>query len=269
MTELLDNGQRFVELSHGKTRYFDVGQGAPVVLLHGVGYTAGGTSWYRNIGPLAADLRVLAVDLVGWGIGDRLQQGYSFAYLADFVREFQDALGLTSSHVVGHSMGGWVASVFAYESPERVDRLVLVASGGVARRTIPQMTEFRPPSFDEVLARVSAVPGLSADEAVDWATYDWANIQVPGGLESYNAILAHMNNPETRNRYNTLRRLEKLRAKTLVVWGTDDATNALELGELTAETIPDARLVTFSCGHMLPSDVPAEFNAAVGEFLAT
>jgi pimeloyl-ACP methyl ester carboxylesterase len=267
MAELLDKGQQFVELSHGKTRYFDVGEGAPVVLLHGVGYTAGGTSWYRNVGPLSTGLRVLAVDLVGWGVGDRLEQGYSFAYLVDFVREFQDALGLSSSHVVGHSMGGWVASVFAYESPERVDRLVLVASGGAARRTISQMTEFQPPSYDDILARISGIPGLSAEEAADWAAYDWANIQVPGGLESYRNILAHMNNAETRNRYNTLRRLEKVQAETLVVWGTDDATNALELGELTAETVPDARLVTFSCGHMVPSEVPAEFNTAVADFL--
>ena len=119
MSEMLDASERFVELSHGRTRYFDCGEGAPTILLHGVGYSAGGTSWYRNIAP----------DFVGWGTGDRLEQGYSFAYLVDFVREFQDALGLASTHVVGHSMGGWIASLFAYESPNRVDRLALTASG--------------------------------------------------------------------------------------------------------------------------------------------
>jgi pimeloyl-ACP methyl ester carboxylesterase len=213
-------------------------------------------------------VRVLAVDLVGWGLGDRLTEGYSFAYLADFVREFQDALSLSSSHIVGHSMGGWVASVFAYESPERVDRLALVASGGVARRTIPQMTEFQPPTHDAVVDRVAAIPGLSSAEAADWAEYEWANIGAPGALDSYRKILDHMNNPETRNRYNTVRRLEKVRAETLVVWGTTDATNSLELGELTAASVPNSKFVTIDCGHMVPAEAPEEFNAVLGDVLA-
>src|SRR5487761_482472 len=149
MSTILDESERFVELSHGRTRYFDAGSESPTILLHGVGFSAGGTSWYRNIARLSEGLRVIAVDFVGWGLGDRLEQGYSFAYLVDFVREFQDAIGLASSNIVGHSMGGWIASLFAYESPERVNKLVLSASGGAATRTIAQMTEFQPPSKDE------------------------------------------------------------------------------------------------------------------------
>src|SRR6266571_9519447 len=134
--------EKYEELSHGRTRYFEAGSGYPTILLHGVGYTAGGDSWFLNIGPLSQKVRVLAVDFLGWGLGDRLDLEYSFAYLVDFVREFQDAIGLPKSNIVGHSMGGWVASVFAYESPERVNKLVLVASGGTATRTLPSMTQF-------------------------------------------------------------------------------------------------------------------------------
>lgn len=267
MGTVLDSAQRFAEMSHGKTRYFDLGSGEPVILLHGVGYTAGANSWYRNIEALSASNRVLAVDFVGWGLGDRLEQAYSFGYLVDFVREFQDALGLPSSHIVGHSMGGWIASLFAYESPQRVDKLVLVASGGVANRTLPSMTEFQPPTREQVRERVAATPGLSEAEAGDWAEYDWANTQAPGALDSYRRILAHMNNMETRNRYNTVRRLPRIAAETLVVWGTKDATNAFELGEQTAQLVPNARLASFDCGHMLPQEVPEGFNAALAEFL--
>src|SRR5579884_2996638 len=122
--------ERSVQLSHGRTRYFEAGEGVPALLLHGVGFTAGGDSWFLNIDPLAQrGLRIIAPDFVGWGMGDRLPIGYSFAYLVDFIRELQDALGLEKSHIVGHSMGGWLATLFAYESPERVDKLVLVAAG--------------------------------------------------------------------------------------------------------------------------------------------
>jgi pimeloyl-ACP methyl ester carboxylesterase len=93
---------------------------------------------------------VLAPDFVGWGLGDRLDREYSFAYLVDFVREFQDALDLTRTHVVGHSMGGWIATLPAYESPQRIDRLVLVASGGAATRTLHSMTSFQPPTREQI-----------------------------------------------------------------------------------------------------------------------
>ncbi|HUY07214.1 MAG TPA: alpha/beta hydrolase [Acidimicrobiales bacterium] len=260
MSKTLDSSQCFVNLSHGRTRYFDVGSGAPTILLHGVGFSAGGTSWYRNIDRLSEGLRVLAVDLVGWGIGDRLEQGYSFAYLVDFVREFQDALGLGRSNIVGHSMGGWIASLFAYESPERVNRLALTASGGTATRTLAQMTEFQPPTKEATYERIAALPDISEADARDWTEYDWANIQTPGALESYRKILSNMNVAETRSRYNTLRRLPYIVAKTLVVWGTNDEVNDISLGQTTAELIPDARFVTFDCGHMVPHEAPAKLN---------
>lgn len=267
MSKIFDSSERTVELSHGRTRYFEAGTGAPTILLHGVGYSAGGTTWYRNLEALAGHLHVFAVDFVGWGTGDRLEQGYSFAYLVDFVREFQDALGLSSSHVVGHSMGGWVASLFAYESPERVDRLVLSGAGGAATRTISQMTEFQPPTKQETYERILALTGMSERDASDWTEYEWANTQAPRALESYRAILAHMNNPETRNRYNTRRRLPLVRAETLVVWGEHDEVNSLELGETIARLTPKATLVVLDSGHMVPHERPNEFNEALIDFL--
>jgi pimeloyl-ACP methyl ester carboxylesterase len=197
-----------------------------------------------------------------------LDAEYSFGYLADFVREFQDALGLARSHVVGHSMGGWVASVFAYESPNRVDKLVLVASGGTSTRTLRSMTEFTPPSRDDVRkgleARVRA-PGADLDALAD---ADFAKTQVPGALDAYRKILRHMNDPANRQRYNTLRRLPLIQAPTLVVWGTADQTNALEMGEETARLIPGARLaVVEGCGHFIPTERPDELNRLLLEFL--
>jgi pimeloyl-ACP methyl ester carboxylesterase len=260
--------EKYVELSHGRTRYLEAGTGEPTILLHGVGFTAGADSWFLNIGPLAEKIRVLAVDFVGWGTGDRLDLEYSFAYLVDFVREFQDALGLGRSNIVGHSMGGWVASVFAYESPERVNNLVLVASGGTATRTLPSMTQFKPPARNDLRARLEKTvkaPGVDLDELADQQA-ERANI--PGAVEAYQKILNHMNNPLTRQRYNTLRRLPFIKAPTLVVWGRQDSTNALEMGENTAKLIPGARLVVIEdCDHFIPTEKSEEFNRALLEFL--
>jgi pimeloyl-ACP methyl ester carboxylesterase len=261
--------EKYVELSHGKTRYLEAGTGHPTILLHGVGFTGGADGWALNIGPLSEKLRVIAPDCVGWGKGDRLDLEYSFAYLVDFVREFQDALGLESSHIVGHSMGGWLASLFAYESPNRVDKLVLVASGGAAPRTLASMTNFKPPTREQIIEQ--AQKRIDPKAGVDLEAYadqEMAKAQIPGAVEAYQRILNHMNNNVTRQRYNTLRRMPYIKAPTLIVWGRQDSTNALELGEQTHQAIKGSKMVVIeNCEHYIPTEHPDEFNKALLDFL--
>lgn len=260
--------ERYLTLSHGKTRVLEAGAGAPVILLHGAGFSEGAESWLLNIEPLAARFRVLALDCLGWGMGDRLNTPYSFAYLVDHVREVQDALGLEQTHIVGHSMGGWIASLLAYESPNRVDRLVLVASGGTATRPLPAMVHFQPPSREEIraqLARRFTGRGLDLARLEELLVERTQNAE---WVEAFGKIMAHMTDPLTRARYNTLRRLPRISAPTLIIWGSDDPVNALEMGQQTHQLIPNSRLLVFEgCGHGVPSERPEEFNKAVMEFL--
>lgn len=256
-----------VRMSHGDASVAQFGRGDPVICLHGVGFTQGGHDWFRNVAALAENFRVIAPDFVGWGAGSRIRQGYSFARLADFVRELQDCLGISRSHVVGHSMGGWVASLFAYESPERVDRLVLVGAGGAARRQLPMMTEFQPPSLAEVAAMLAARSGLPEDAVYPWAEYAYGQVQDPEALASYRRILAHMTDPETRSLYNMLRRYPYIRAQALAVWGEADQVNSLDLGREIARSIPGAALAVLDCGHFPHSERPQEFNRCVTAFL--
>ena len=259
---------RSVRMSHGEASFAEFGGGDPVVLLHGVGFTQGGHDWFRNVEALARDFRVVVPDLVGWGRGARLRQGYSFARLADFVRELQDCLEIPRAHLVGHSMGGWVASLFAYESPQRVDRLVLVGAGGAATRPLPMMTEFQPPSLDDVVAMLVARSGLAEATVRPWAEYAHGKVQDPEALASYRRILGHMSDPETRGLYNMLRRYPYIDAQTLVVWGEADQVNSLELGQQIARSIPDAALSVLACGHFPHSERPDEFNRRLSAFLA-
>lgn len=261
--------ERYVTLSHGKTRVLEAGSGDPVLLLHGAGFTAGAESWLANIEPLATRLRVLAIDCLGWGPSDRLNTEYSFAYLVDHVRELQDVLGIETSHVVGHSMGGWIASLLAYESPNRVDKLVLVASGGTATRPLPTMVHFKPPTRDEIRAQFQArFAGHAVD--IDRLVEQYAQLAANAeAVEAFGKVMAHMTNPLTRSRYNTLRRLPHIKAPTLIIWGRDDQVNALEMGEETHRLIPNSRLIVFdNCGHSVPTERAEDFNNAVLSFLA-
>ena len=261
--------EKFVDLSHGKTRYFEAGTGYPTILIHGAGWTSGAESWALNIGPLSEKLRVLAIDALNWGTGDVFPQEFSFAYLVDHVREFMDALGIKKANFVGHSMGGWIVTLLAYESPNRVNKLVNVAGGGTATRPLQNMVEFKVPTPEQIREQISHrfAPGRLDTEEVA-ATYIKKN-DLPGHGEAFGGVMRHMTNPLTRQRYNTLRRMPFIEAPTLVVWGSADEVNALEMGEATAKAIPGARLEVFEgVGHMLPQQRPDEFNKLVGEFLA-
>ncbi len=266
--EIPNAEEKFVEMSHGTTRYVEAGDGYPTILLHGVGYAEGAHNWLLNIGPLSSKLRVIAVDALAWGKGDGyLQQEYSFAYLVDFLREFQDALGLPKTNLVGHSMGGWLASLFGYESPSRLNKLVVVASGGAMPRQLKSMVEFKPPSREQLLEQSQATVKHGALDLEALADYKAALTGNPDRLAAYQRVLNHMNNMETRSRYNTVRRFSHIPVPTLVVWGKNDQINALEMGEMTHQGIPGSKMVVLDCGHFVPTEAPDEFNAALLDFL--
>jgi pimeloyl-ACP methyl ester carboxylesterase len=263
--------EKFAQMSHGKTRYWDAGSGTPTILLHGAGWNSGCENWALAMGPLSQQLRVLAMDCLNWGTGDVLDQEFSFAYLVDHVREFMDVLGIEQANVVGHSMGGWILTLLSYESPGRVRKAVNVAGGGAATRPLQTMVEFKVPEPDQIrqhYARLAAASGgwLTADELAQ------AFIQkrnMPGHAEAFAKVMRHMTNPVTRQRYNTLRRFPLITVPTLVIWGRDDPVNSLEeCGMPTANGIPNARLIVYDeTGHGVPAEQPERFHRDVLEFL--
>jgi pimeloyl-ACP methyl ester carboxylesterase len=117
-TETITITGKSVNLSHGVTRYYEAGNGPPVILLHGSGIEQGGADFLRCMDVLGRELQVLAPDFVGWPPSDSFSELASFPYLVDFIREFQDALGLAKSHIVGVSMGV-DHGLFAYEPAAR------------------------------------------------------------------------------------------------------------------------------------------------------
>ncbi len=259
--------EQWVTLSHGRTRYLSAGTGDPLLLLHGAGFVSGAHSWLPVIDALASHFQVVAPDMLGWGPGDQLTTPYSFGYLVDFVREFQDALGLNPASVVGHSMGGWIAALLAYESPDRVRDLVIVAGGGLATRQLASMTQFQAPTRPEIDAAIGRL-GLPAAETARISDQLESLAADDARIDRFSGLMQHMSTPENRVRYNLERRLPMVSSPTLVLWGTDDAVNALSLGERTVELIPKSELVTFSgAGHALVAERPAEVATAITTFL--
>src|SRR5438270_7625994 len=117
---------------HGHSvSYRRAGWGPVVVLIHGI--TGSSETWGDVIEPLAERYTVVAPDLLGHGASAKPRGDYSLGAYASGVRDLLGALGHDRGTVLGHSLGGGVAMQFAYQFPERTDRLVLVSSGGLGR----------------------------------------------------------------------------------------------------------------------------------------
>ncbi len=114
---------------HGYRRAFRVaGAGPALVLVHGIGDSS--ATWDPVLPALARRHLVIAPDLLGHGSSDKPRADYSVAAYANGVRDLLGVLGVERATLVGHSLGGGVAMQFAYQFPERTERLVLVGSGG-------------------------------------------------------------------------------------------------------------------------------------------
>jgi pimeloyl-ACP methyl ester carboxylesterase len=264
--------EKYAQMNHGKTRYWEAGTGTPTILLHGAGWNSGCENWSLAMGPLSEHLRVLAMDCLNWGTGDVLDQEFSFAYLVDHVREFMDVLNIEKANVVGHSMGGWILTLLSYESPSRLRRAVNVAGGGAAARPLQNMVEFKVPAPEQIrqhYTRLANASGGLLDVEALAAPYI-AKRDLPGHAEAFAKVMRHMTNPITRQRYNTLRRLPLITVPTLVIWGRNDPVNSLEeVGLPTANGIPNAKLLVYEdTGHSVPWEQPQRFSRDVLDFLA-
>ncbi|MFC8528913.1 alpha/beta fold hydrolase [Nocardia sp. NPDC057227] len=129
--------ERLVEVRDGvRINVRELGAGRPVLLIHG--WSLSGETWDRQLRVLAeAGHRVLAVDLRGHGGSDAPLDGYGIDSLAADAADVLAARGVTAAAVVGWSLGGMVALRLAHEHPALVERVVLVASNGVAASRTP------------------------------------------------------------------------------------------------------------------------------------
>jgi pimeloyl-ACP methyl ester carboxylesterase len=260
----------------------DPSEGAPVVLLvHGM---AGSSATWKAIAPgLCREHTVIAPDLMGHGASDKPRHDYSLGAFASGLRDLMVALRVPSATVVGQSLGGGIAMQFAYQYPERCERLVLVCSGGLGddvswllrALTIPGAEYLMPllfPSFvrdagDAVRRRLSSF-GLRAPRVEEeWQSY------------------ASLTDPATRQAFvKTLRAVIDLGGQsvsahdrlyladlmpTLIVWGEHDRIIPVSHAHAAHEAMPGSELVLFErSGHFPHVEEPARFLDVLEDFFA-
>ena len=255
------------------TNYHDVGEGEPVLLLHGSGpgVSAWG-NWRLTIGELAGRFRLLAPDLAGFGY-TAAPEGMEFtreAWLRQIV-SFLDAIDVGRVHVVGNSFGGSMALALAIDHPERVDRLVLMGSVGVPF----ELTE----GLDAVWGYEPSVAAMGSLMRTTFAydqsliTDDLVRMRYeasirPGAQEAFSRMF-----PAPRQRWvdamahdeSDVRRIPH---RTLLVHGRDDKVIPLSTTLTLLDWIDDSQAHVFGrCGHWTQIEHSAAFCRVVADFL--
>jgi len=274
---LQENDNKYVTVNGITIRYIVRGDGPPILLIHGFGEFV--ESWAFNIEPLSEHYRVYALDLPGHGLSDKPANGYAFFLSADFVANFMQTLEINRATLIGHSIGGFICLSTAINFPEKVDRLVLIDSGGVSKEMPLRYRLAALPILGEIMVEPTLKAGLRmgikgtfynpdlvTDEMVDM-TYKY--LRMRGAKRAMLEIIREstsLRGPVAEAIMTD--KLHLIKAPTLVIHGAQDKTVPVDEVENASKLIPKARLAVFEeCGHVPHLEKPAEFNETVLAFL--
>lgn len=260
--------QRDVKIYGQKIHYVEAGSGQVVILLHGLGGNS--SNWILNINQLAAKYRVIAPDQIGFGQSDKPLINYRVGTYVDFLDRFYDELKIERATLVGNSMGGWIAALYAIAHPQRVERLVLVDAAGFAPPKdfdLKQLAGLNPSTragMRELAARVFYNKELYAsDAAIDLAL----TLRMTAG-DGY--TIQSLIESIARNEDMLDGKLSAIKQPTLIIWGRQDGLTPLkEFGERFEREIKGSELIVFDkCGHVPMVEQAARFNEALLKFLS-
>ncbi|MCS7095354.1 MAG: alpha/beta hydrolase [Thaumarchaeota archaeon] len=262
---------KHVDVNGIRTFCVDIGRGSAVLLIHGWGSSS--FTWRKNYSSLAEGFRVIAVDLPGFGLSERLKEGLRLSSVTEHLLKLAEVLGLGSLSVVGLSMGGVIASHLAATHPEWVRELVLVNPSLRLRQTGRGPPSSRLIRSGPVAALLAAVlvnryfvrrvlrNAVWVKDVVDeeMVTGYYMSVKESGRtlLEAFDIIASF-----------DLKTFETLKVPTLFILGERDRlvpteANAELAGRMGSDvsTIPDA-------GHLVHEERPEMFNSVLKEYLS-
>jgi pimeloyl-ACP methyl ester carboxylesterase len=279
-----DTDVRFLDIHGHRRAYRMAGDGPPLLLIHGIGDSS--DTWLDTIPRLARRYTVIAPDLLGHGRSARPRADYAVAAYACGMRDLLGVLNIDRASVIGHSLGGGIAMQFAYQFPERCERLILVGSGGIGPEVHP-------------LLRAAAAPGAGLGLPLATCAPARAALRLAAPvLRAAGGVLLGEDLPYVLDRYSALRSraarrafLRTLRAgvdargqvitmldrsylaagmPALIVWGARDRVIPVRHARIAHEAMPGSRLEIFEgSGHFPHRDAPERFAEIVEDFFDT
>ncbi|HST34125.1 MAG TPA: alpha/beta fold hydrolase [Solirubrobacteraceae bacterium] len=272
-----------IELHGRRVIYRVAGSGPPIVLIHGM---LNSSSHWRSVAlNLASEYTVIAPDLIGHGDSAAPRGDYSLGAHAASIRDLLAAIGIDRATIVGHSLGGGVAMQFFYQFPQRVERLVLISSGGLGREVKPTLRTAALPGVSGLLALtirprlIAALYGAGAqmrERGAGAGVYLQAAARALRPLQNADARGAFLHTLRSvidihGQRVSATDRLYLLEAlPTMIVWGERDNTIPLAHGRSAHEAIPHSLFRTLPAAAHFPHLEDADgLSELLREFMRT
>lgn len=256
----MTHAEEFREIAGVRIQLLRGGVGPPLLYLHGA--LAGGM-WLPFHDRLAHHFTVYVPAHPGFGKSEDPAWLEGIQDLAFYYLDFLDELGLDHVHVVGLSLGGWIAAELAVMCPHRLGRLVLVDAAGIR---VPGITP--PDLFAMAPEEVVGLLYKRPEAAAALFPSDPTPEQLETQLRQRMTVARLAWNPYFENP-KLLARLRRIRVPTLILWGEEDRLFPLEHAKAFQAAIPNASLLVLrDCGHVPPLDDPEAFVTAVTRFLS-
>ena len=271
---------QYIDAAGTRTRTLHIGEGKPVIMLHGLGGHL--ENFVYTVSPLAKDAKahVYAVDLLGQGMNPRPTSPYGFQDMVDHVVHFMDAIGEKKASIVGLSLGGLIAAWIGLRYPERVEKLCLTTTfgffiEGMTREDIDKRFGFiregnlkalRTPTIEAVRERLrplSENPAVISEEMVGVRHHIY---NLPNAESSMKSFLEKFFE-ERWDIMLTAERLKKIKAPTLVMWGEKNQPPP-DYAERAAALIPNSQFHSCAgCGHWPHLEAEEEYRSVLSRFL--
>ncbi|MQY05009.1 alpha/beta fold hydrolase [Actinomadura macrotermitis] len=270
---------------HGYRRAYRVlGDGPPLLLVHGIGDSS--LTWDRVLAGLAERHTVIAPDLLGHGDSARPRADYAIGAYACGMRDLLTVLGVDRVSVAGHSLGGGIAMQFAYQFPERVERLALVGSAGLGRAVHPAFRLAAGPGASLGMRLLTTPPTRAAVRAATPVLRALGGAGLGHDLDYVLGRYRNFADPSARRAFlRTIRAGVDLRGQaitmldrgylardlpTLIVWGRRDGIIPVRHAYVAHTVMPRSRLEVFEdAGHFPHRDEPERFVEVMDDFLKT
>jgi pimeloyl-ACP methyl ester carboxylesterase len=266
-------------VNNNRIAYLDVGQGPPLILIHGFGGSM--WQWEHQYFVLAQTYRVIIPDILGSGLSDKPNEAYTPANLVEFFRQFMDSLNIPRATLVGNSMGAGLAMAMALDYPERVQRLILISGfppqveTSIASRQYQDFLYHRPPLWlaklgnwmagrrttEQLLKEIVYNPKLISPTVIERSFHN----RLRGGfLGPLYSLLDNIQSWE--GQYGN--KLQKISHPVLLLWGDHDRVFPVEVGEQVKSQLSHVEWhVIPEAGHLAQWEEPAIVNQFILSFL--
>lgn len=264
----------YAAVNGSRTRVLRAGVGEPIVLLHG---TSGHLeAFVRNIPALAEQFELHVLDMLGHGYTDNPGGDLRIPRYVQHVLDYLDSRGIEQAHLVGESLGGWVAARLAADRPERVGRLILVAPGGTVANPevmdrIRSSTKAAVAGEDRDLTRrrLELLMHDAKDVSEELVEVRHAIYHRPEFVAGVDELLCLQQMDNRVEDLLTGEQMGRITAPTQIVWGAQNPFGEVPEAHRMRESIPDSNLEIFpECGHWPQHEHASRFNNLALEFLS-